>query len=58
MEVAELRSMKIWEDVGYPLGKVGVWLCGREASWPLRLQVVLGSMLGGTEAEPGQPERV
>lgn len=32
MEVAELQSMKIWEDVGYPLGKVKVWLCEREAS--------------------------
>lgn len=51
-----MQSMKIWEDVGYPLGKVGIWLCKREASWPIMLQVVLGTMLGGTEAEPGQPD--
>jgi len=51
-----MQSMKIWEGVGYPLGKVGIWLCEREASWPIMLQVVLGTMLGGTEAEPGQPD--
>lgn len=45
--------MKIWEDAGYPLGKVGIWLCEREASWPVMLLVVLGTVLGGTETEPG-----
>lgn len=33
MEVAEIQRMEIWEDVGDPLAKVGVWLHVIKAFW-------------------------
>lgn len=50
------------EEFGRMLATVGeggrLALQRKRSFWPLRLQVVLGSVLGGTEAEPGPPERV